>query len=70
VSHHHIQPEESARAAQWLLAEYDSTDIQELAARLEPIPWRPIFTLKSLSDPGDPMRVQASEYQDPDGWWL
>ena len=30
VSYRQIQPEDPARAAEWLLAEYDATDIEEL----------------------------------------
>ena len=59
-----------ATPADWLLAEYDATDIDELIERLEAIPWRPIFTLKNVSDPGEPMRVQTADYRDPDRWWL
>jgi hypothetical protein len=59
-----------ATPADWLLAEYDAVDIDELIERLEAIPWRPIFTLKNVSDPGEPMRVQTSDYRDPDRWWL
>lgn len=31
---------------------------------------QPIFTLKSAMDPGEPMRVTASDYHDPARWWL
>ncbi len=30
----------------------------------------PIFTLKSVHDPGEPMKVRLSDYQDPLWWWL
>ena len=30
----------------------------------------PIFTLKSVYDPGEPMKIQPSDYQDPLRWWL
>ena len=30
----------------------------------------PIFTLKSVHDPGEPMEVRLSDYQDPVRWWL
>jgi hypothetical protein len=30
----------------------------------------PIFTLKSVHDPGEPMKVRLSDYQDPLRWWL
>ncbi len=55
--------------ADWLLAEYDATDTEELTERLRPVPRLPIFTLKSVMDPGDPMRVRPSDYHDPDRRW-
>jgi hypothetical protein len=30
----------------------------------------PIFTLKSVHDSGEPMKVRLSDYQDPLRWWL
>ena len=30
----------------------------------------PVFTLKSVHDPGEPMKVRLSDYQDPLRWWL
>jgi hypothetical protein len=30
----------------------------------------PIFTLKSVHDPGEPMKVRLSDYQDSLRWWL
>ena len=66
MSCHQIQPEGSARAAQWLLAEYDATDIEELVDSIGAVQIRPICTLKSLFDGGVPMRVTAADYQDPD----
>jgi hypothetical protein len=54
--------------ADWLLAQYDSTDIDELFD-IRPPHVQPMFTLKSASDPGDPMRIQPSDYHDPGRWW-
>jgi hypothetical protein len=66
VSCRQIQPEDPAHAAQWLLAEYDATDTEELADTIGAVQIRPICTLKSLLDGGDPMRVTTADYQDPD----
>jgi hypothetical protein len=66
MSCHQIQPEDSARAAEWLLAEYDATDIDELTDSIGADQIRPICTLKSLPNGGVPMRVTAADYQDPD----
>ncbi len=30
----------------------------------------PVFTLKSVHDSGEPMKVQSSDYQDSVRWWL
>ena len=70
MSCHQIQPEESARAAQWLLAEYDATDVDDDIRLLARVTVQPLFTLKSVQDPGEPMRVAVRDYQDPDRWWL
>jgi hypothetical protein len=70
VSCHQIRSPDSARVAKWLLAEYDATDIDELAGSTGAVQIRPIFTLKSVQDPGEPMRVAVPDYQDPDRWWL
>jgi hypothetical protein len=56
--------------ADWLLAEYDATDIEEFIECPEPVLPRRIFTLKSVMDPGCPMRVSTSDHQDPDRCWL
>ena len=67
MSYRQIQPEDTARAAQWLLAEYDATDIDELADSIGAVQARrPICVLKTLLDGGAPMRVTAADYQDPD----
>ena len=66
MSYRQIQPEDPARAAQWLLAEYDATDIDELADSIGAVHIRPICVLKSLLNGGVPMRVTAADYQDPD----
>jgi hypothetical protein len=56
----------TTRAAEWLLAEYDATDIDELTDSIGAVQIRPICTLKSLLNGGVPMRVTAADYQDPD----
>ena len=65
-----IQPEDPARAAEWLLAEYDATDVDDSIRLLAHVTVQPLFTLKSVHDPGEPMRVAVPDYQDPDRWWL
>jgi hypothetical protein len=30
----------------------------------------PMFTLKSVMDPGQAMRVCTADYDDPESWWL
>jgi hypothetical protein len=61
-------------AAAWLLAEYDATDPGEVAERSRnedrSVVVQPIFTLKSIYEPGDSMRVTASDYGDNGRWWL
>jgi len=71
MTRHEIPQEESARAAEWLLAEYDATDIEELAGSIGAVQARrTICVLKTLLDGGSPMRVTATDYHDPDRWWL
>jgi hypothetical protein len=70
VSYHQIQPEDPARAAECLLAEYDATDVDECIRLLARVTVQPVFTLKSVQDPGEPMKVAVPDYQDPDRWWL
>jgi hypothetical protein len=71
MNSHQIQPEDTARATAWLLAEYDATDIEELADSIGAVQaHRPICRLKTLLDGGVPMRVTVSDYQDPDRRWL
>jgi hypothetical protein len=71
MTRHEIPPEDSARAAEWLLAEYDATDIEELAGSIGAVQaHRTICVLKTLLDGGSPMRVTAPDYHDPDRWWL
>ena len=65
-----IPPEDPARAAEWLLAEYDATDVDDDIRRPARVTIQPVFTLKSVQDPGEPMRVAAPDYKDPDRWWL
>ena len=67
MSYCQIRPEDPARAAAWLLAEYDATDIDELADSIGAVQARrSICVLKTLLDGGTPMRVTAADYQDPD----
>jgi len=71
MTRHQIPPGDSARAADWLLAEYDATDTEELADRIGAVQaCRSICVLKTLLDGGSPMRVTAPDYDDPDRWWL
>ena len=70
MSYRQIQPEDPARAAEWLLAEYDATDVDDDIRLLARVTVQPVFTLKSVQDPGEPMRVAVRDYQDPDRWWL
>jgi hypothetical protein len=60
--------------AAWLLAEYDATDPGEVAERSRDedrsVVVQPIFTLKSIYEPGDSMRVTAFDYGDNRRWWL
>ena len=70
MSYRQIQPEDPARAARWLLAEYDATDVDDCIRLLARVTVQPLFTLKSAQDPGEPMRVAVPDYQDPDRWWL
>ena len=65
MTRHQIPPEDPARAAQWLLAEYDATDIEELADSIGAVQARrTICVLKTLLDGGSPMRVTALDYHD------
>jgi hypothetical protein len=67
VNRDEIQPEDSARAREWLLAEYDVTDLDELAERIGGVQaHRTICVLKTLLDGGSPMWVTPPDYQDPD----
>ena len=60
MTRHEIPPEDPARAAEWLLAEYDATDIEELADSIGAVQaHRTICVLKTLLDGGSPMRVTA-----------
>jgi hypothetical protein len=67
--------------AQWLIAEYEVTasDYEYYArddsveAELGPngsIYVQPIFTLKTVTDSGHPMRVRPVDYFDRGRWWL
>jgi hypothetical protein len=71
----------SETAAQWLIAEYEATalDYEDYArddsVEAELGPWgsvyvQPIFTLKTVTDSGHPMRTREVDYFDPGRWWL
>jgi hypothetical protein len=64
------RPQDPVRAAEWLLAEYDATDVDDDIRLLARVAVQPIFTLKSVHDPGEPMRVRSSDYHDLTRWWL
>jgi len=49
----------------WLLAWYESRRNQR-----KPVAVQPLFTLKSVFDAGEAMRVTASDYGDTLRWWL
>ena len=53
----------------WLLARYE-TGSQLDPGRRESVSVQPLFTLKSLMDPGGFMRVTAADYADAGRWWL
>ena len=58
-----------ATPADWLLAEYQATDVDE-DIRLEArVAVQPMIMLKSPYS-GNPMTVRPSDYGDPDRWWL
>jgi len=53
----------------WLLARYE-TGSQLDPGCCESVSVQPLFTLKSLMDPGGFMRVTAADYADAGRWWL
>jgi len=53
----------------WLLARYERGR-QADPGRRESVSVQPLFTLKSLMDPGGFMRVTAADYADTGRWWL
>ena len=53
----------------WLLARYEKGREVD-AGRRESVPVQPLFTLKSVMDPGGFMRVTAADYSDTGRWWL
>ena len=53
----------------WLLARYE-TGSQLDPGHRESVSVQPLFTLKSLMDPGGFMRVTAADYADAGRWWL
>jgi hypothetical protein len=69
----------SSTPAQWLIAEYEATDLDGYIADDAPgavlgpsgsVYVQPIFTLKRITDSGNPMRVCQRDYLDPARWWL
>jgi hypothetical protein len=53
----------------WLLAHYER-DRHADPGRRGSVSVQPLFTLKSLMDPGGFMRVTAADYADTGRWWL
>jgi hypothetical protein len=65
--------------AQWLIAEYEAVDLDGYIADdaqgavLGPgktVYVQPIFTLKRITDAGNPMRVRHVDYFNPARLWL
>jgi hypothetical protein len=65
--------------AQWLISEYEATDLDAYAADdtagavLGPggsVYVQPLYKLKSIMDAGHPMQVTALDYRDSGRWWL
>ena len=54
-----------ATPAGWLLARYEQRKNQRKSVAVQPL-----FTLKSVFDAGESMRVTASDYGDTGRWWL
>ena len=54
-----------ATPADWLLAWYEQRKNQRKSVAVQPL-----FTLKSVFDGGEAMRVTASDYGDTLRWWL
>lgn len=72
-------PDHAEKAAEWLLAEFDTADPADLSADRydydtdhywRPVYVQPMFTLKSATDPGTKMQVNQADYNDPMRWWL
>jgi len=55
--------------ADWLAARYEKRKNRACDQR-KAVAVQPLFTLKSVFDAGDPMRVTASDYGDKHRWWL
>ena len=55
--------------ADWLLACYEQRKNRTCDQR-KSVAVQPLYTLKSVIDAGDPMRVTASDYGDKHRWWL
>jgi len=55
--------------ADWLLARYEKRKNRAFDQR-KSVAVQPLFTLKSVFEAGDAMRVTASDYGDTRRWWL
>jgi len=55
--------------AGWLLAQYENRKNHACDQR-KSVAVQPLFTLKSVFDGGEAMRVTASDYGDKHRWWL
>ena len=58
-----------AAPADWLLAGYEKTNNRDCDQR-KSVAVQPLFTLKSIFDAGEAMRVTAPDYGDTLRWWL
>jgi hypothetical protein len=59
----------SVTPADWLLAEFDATDLDDDIRGQARVAVQPMIALKSPYS-GNPMTVRSSDYGDPDRWWL
>lgn len=69
------------RAAEWLIAEFDVTDPDDIETYEHceitrgyeftgQVRVQPMYTLKSVMSPCATMRVTRTDYNDPLRWWL
>jgi hypothetical protein len=59
----------AATPAGWLLAHYEKRKNRACDQR-KSVAVQPLFTLKSVFDAGEAMRVTGSDYGDTLRWWL